>query len=173
MEQYSLPILLASLLCHLLVSGLTLPEDYSERHKAITRFVNINKLAALLMRRQLSFTADFDAFAIYTMRPALETPIGQDETQAPDAEIPAAAAWISVLGREMYSWDREFPHGDREGDPGRGGPLWRGQHGPCKERWQLWRRRFGELSRADELSDELRKIAKDAEAQMADIEAHP
>ena len=145
----------------------------AERRQAIARFVNINKLAALLMRSQLPVFAGFDRFdifALWTMRAALETPVPRTDFDAPDAQIPAAAALVSILGREMYSWDREFPYGGRQGDPGRGGPLWQGQHGPCKERWQLWRRRFGELSRAAELSDELKTIAREAEAQMAEIE---
>ena len=106
------------------------------------------------------------------MRDALETPVHQGETQEHDAFLPAAAAWISLLGREIYSWDREISHGDEQGDPGMGGPLWNGQHGPCKERWQLWKTRFEELSQLEQLSDELRVIAKGAEAQMNAVEEH-
>ncbi len=144
-----------------------LPTELSARQKAINNFTNINKLAALLTRSGATLFSSFDLFAIWTMRSALETPAYKDL----DAFIPAAAAWITVLGSEMYSWDREFPYGDKHGDPGKGGELWEGQYGPCRERWQFWRRRFGDLSMSDRLTNDLRGIAKDAEAQMAAIEA--
>lgn len=104
------------------------------------------------------------------MRSALETPSDQAIREPIEAFIPAAAAWISILGREMYDWDKEFPYGSPYGDPGGGGPLWDGQHGFCKGRWQLWRERFKELSKSDELSNEARETAARAAATMAEID---
>lgn len=151
-------------------TGLVLPDEISRRQESISNFVTVNKLAALLMRSGAEWCSAFDVFAIYTMRDAVETRVKNPKLQGLDAYIPAAAAWIDTIGAEMYSWDREIPYGGAQGDPGRGGPLWNGQHGPCRERWKLWRSQFKELSRSDQLSEELKRLARDAEAQMAAIE---
>ena len=70
----------------------------------------------------------------------------------------------------MYQWDKEFEHGPLIGDRGAGGRLWKGKHGFCKRRFQLWRRRFGEFAESELLSDALRRTAKDAEMRIDEIE---
>ncbi|KAL6234503.1 hypothetical protein BDW75DRAFT_212083 [Aspergillus navahoensis] len=146
------------------------PED---RQKAISDIVNTSKFAALLMATDEPVFASYSWFALITLRSALETPTEQMRPAEPlEAWIPAAASWIETLGVEIYKWDEEFESGPKVGARGKGGPLWDGKHGFCKERWELWRKRFGEISRMEgELVEGLRKIALDAETMMKEIEA--
>ncbi|KAL2846406.1 hypothetical protein BJY01DRAFT_263355 [Aspergillus pseudoustus] len=152
-----------------------------KRSRAISRWININRFAALLMATEEAVFASFSWFALVTLRQALETPSEQiDRARNPiEAWVPAAAAWIEVLGVEMYEWDEEFPSGGNRGAPGKGGPLWTGKHEFCKERWALWRGRFGGLAKGDggevegvaSVLDSVRKVAGDAEVMMREIEA--
>ncbi|KAL3485262.1 hypothetical protein BJX62DRAFT_247710 [Aspergillus germanicus] len=138
----------------------------------IRRWINKNRFAALLMATEEPIFATYSWFALITLRQALENPIDQMSEQNPlDAWVPAAAAWIEVLGVEIYDWEEEFPSGGNRGAPGRGGPLWEGKHGFCKGRWGLWRERFGGLARAEGVSEPVRNVAGDAEVIMNEIEA--
>ena len=89
--------------------------------------------------------------------------------------MPAAAAWISILGPQVYHWDKEFEHGPRVGAPGKGGPLWEnGKHGFCKERWELWRKSFGAIAETGgDLSEDVRSCARQAGKTMKEIEMAP
>ncbi len=156
---------------HLLTTFLvSLLSEGSERQEIITIFVNLNKFEATLMRTHHPTFASFDFWAIVVMREALESLEFNLEIQLPEALIPAAVAWVSILGPEMYSWDYEFPYGVNLSDRGRGGPLWNGQHGFCKERWTLWKQRFTELSSSSELSEDLRKLAAEGATKMGEAE---
>ena len=105
------------------------------------------------------------------MSGALETPVAEATISPPGVSVPAAAALLPLIGADMYTWEEDFARPGGEASPGDGGPLWKGEPCFCKERWQLWKERFGELSLSDELSGDLRRIARDAEAEMAAIEA--
>ncbi|CEN59237.1 hypothetical protein ASPCAL01689 [Aspergillus calidoustus] len=142
-----------------------------KRAYAIRRWININRFAALLMATEEPVFASYSWFALVTLRQALETPIDQMSEHDPlDAWVPAAAAWIEVLGVEIYEWEEEFPSGGNRA-PGKGGPLWEGKHGFCKGRWGLWRERFGDMARGGRVSESVRKVAGDAEVMMKEIEA--
>jgi len=137
------------------------------------RFVNANKFAARLMATGEPVFA-FSFFALVTMRTALEIPVAQLRSDQPlDAFLPAAAAWIALLGSEIYGWDEEFEQGPLVGAKGRGGPLWQeGKHGFCEERWNLWRERFGELAEMENaISEEVKGLARQAEERMSQIES--
>jgi len=157
------------------LAGLTVPQEPSiDRPSVIAEYGNVNKFLAHLMTTNVP-VFNFSIFCLWAMRAALETPMVhvRPDHDTPDITLPAAAAWISIAGVQMYGWDEEFPHGPKVGAPGSGGPLWNGKHGFCKERWHLWSRRFGELasSDSDKITDDLRTIAKQAETRMAEIEA--
>jgi len=157
------------------LTGLTVPPKTSpNRPKVIAEYENVNKFLAHLMITTVP-AFSFSIFALWAMRAALETPLVhlRPEHDTPDITLPAAAAWISVAGAQIYGWDEEFSHGPKVGAPGSSGPLWNGKHGLCKERWQLWGKRFGELtsSESDQITDDLRIVARHAEARMAEIEA--
>ncbi|KAL2869757.1 DUF3632 domain-containing protein [Aspergillus lucknowensis] len=149
------------------------PNDNPEKKKqSIQRFINMNRFAALLMATDEPVFTSFSWFALVTFREALETPVEQlSARELLDALIPAAAAWIELLGVEIHEWDEEFPSGGKHGAPGRGGPLWSGSHAFSKERWRLWRERFGVVSGLDGVAEEVRKVAGEAEVMMREIEA--
>ena len=74
--------------------------------------INVNKFTARLVKTGLH-PFSYDWFGLVTMRNALETPLQDMEYRLENAEawIPAAAAWIMVLGSEMINWDKEYPYG--------------------------------------------------------------
>jgi hypothetical protein len=141
-----------------------------ERENAISRTINVNRFLALLVATEEPFEWG-SLFALATLRMALETPWEHMALEDPlVALIPAAAAWIEVLGAEIYEWDEEYESGRLIGAPGSGGPLWKGKHGFCKERWKLWRERFGEAARKEDESEHVRRVAREAELMMKEIE---
>ncbi|OJJ89201.1 DUF3632 domain-containing protein [Aspergillus glaucus CBS 516.65] len=124
-----------------------LPE---RRQSAISDIINWDTFTALLMATEEPVFA-YSWFALITLRDALETPPNELSEEDPlEALTPAAAA----VGNA----------------PGRGGPLWKGNHGFCKERWELWLERFGEVARMEgEIGDKVRMIARDAVQIMREI----
>ncbi|KAJ5131441.1 uncharacterized protein N7515_007480 [Penicillium bovifimosum] len=135
------------------------------RQSTISQIINRDKLVARLMATKEPVFA-YSWFALITLREALETPTEELSPESLEALIPAAAAWISILGKEIYEWNEEF-----DGALGRGGPLWEGRHGFSKERWQLWRKRFGDMARTElAIGDELKTSASEAVSMMQKIE---
>ena len=57
-----------------------------------------------------------------------------------------------------------------QGDPLRGGALWKGKHGFCQERWRFWKERFLYLAGVAELESETREVAKKAAEKMDAVE---
>lgn len=145
--------------------------DIVKREAAILKIINVNRFVALLVATdEPAFIADA-WFALVTLRVALETPwVHMREDEPLEAWIPAAAAWIEVLGAEIYEWDDEYESGRLVGAPGRGGPLWKGKHGFSTERWKLWRERFGETAKKEDEPDHVRRVAEDSELMMKEIE---
>ena len=47
--------------------------------------------------------------------------------------------------------------------------MWTGEHGFCMGRWELWQKRFGELSGEDSLDETDREGAKKAGESMSEI----
>ncbi|RAH76751.1 hypothetical protein BO86DRAFT_245989 [Aspergillus japonicus CBS 114.51] len=144
----------------------------TERDAAIARIVSVNRFVARLVATHEPVFRPHAWFALVTLRRALETPWAQMGPEDPPAAwVPAAAAWIEVLGPEIYAWEEEYVAGPAVGAPGRGGPLWQGKHGFCRERWGLWRERFGEVARLEGKDVHVRSVAGRAERRMKEIEA--
>ncbi|KAI9368852.1 hypothetical protein BJX61DRAFT_194386 [Aspergillus egyptiacus] len=142
-----------------------------ERNVAISRTVNVNRFVALLVATDEPVFLANSWFALVTLRTALETPWAHMRMDEPlEAWIPAAAAWIEVLGAEMYEWDEEEESGYLAGARGSGGPLWNGKRGFSKERWRFWRERFGEMAGKEDESEGVRRIAGEAGVMMEEIE---
>lgn len=132
----------------------------------------MNRLIATLMTYDEK-RFNYDNLSLYTFRTALEcaadSPM-RNECEEPDwriCHIIAASELIKIAGHIIYRWDFEFESGPLIGDRGKGGPLWDGKHGFCKERWQLWKRRFFEVGVEEGLSDEVRACAKEAAEAMS------
>ncbi|CDM38198.1 hypothetical protein DTO013E5_8639 [Penicillium roqueforti] len=136
------------------------------RQKAISQIINRDKFTARLMATKEPVFA-YSWFALITLREALETPAHEYSPGKVEALIRAAAAWISILGADIYQWNEGF-----DGALGKGGPLWKGQCGFSKERWQFWKERFGELAtiELEETGEEERTAAWDAKRMMEEIE---
>lgn len=134
----------------------------------IHAWTNINAFIASITKEGLG---EFWLYAIWAMRDALEVEHkGQLATSIQDAEIPAAAAWIMVVGEEL--WEREdiWEASKTAGNPAGGGKLWKGKRGFCKERWSFWKQRFHLLGQRTSLKGETREIAAEAFERMENIE---
>lgn len=138
-----------------------------ESDNEISQWVNLNAFAA---RLTASRAADFSLYAIWTMRDALETPAAQTKTKTLDGHVQAACAWIQHAGAFLYKCEESWDKDPRKGDPAKGGLLWEGKSGFCRERWSLWRERMRELGVEKGLQDETRQAAKRAAERMGQLE---
>lgn len=87
-----------------------------------------------------------------------------------DCFVPAAAKLVEIAGPKISGWHHEYEYGPRVMmDPGKGGPLWNGLHGFCRERWTFWRKRFFELARETRLGSSIREDARRAGEMMESI----
>jgi hypothetical protein len=122
-------------------------------------------------------------YCIWEMREALEKPHKDDAAtrylssnsgtavQKYNAQVPAAAVWVFALGKELYQREIDLtPKSKLHGRPALGGPLWKGGQEFSKERWALWKKRFGEVAEMEGLSEEVRGIAREAFGVMDDCE---
>jgi len=109
---------------------------------------------------------------LWSLRSALEYPT-EDASMVSKLTylIPAAAIWISILGSQIYASTEEYAPSAQGGQPGLGGPLWKGKHGFCPERWNLWKQRFGEISHQTGIDGGTRGEALQAAIRMSDIES--
>lgn len=121
---------------------------------------------------------DYRLLALSTMRSALESPLSEpfpppEKHNVLLAYVPAAAKLIETMGSLMRSWEFEFPPNmghPKYGQPGKGGPLWDGKKGFCKERWEFWRERFFELSDESRVNQRNRDAARKAGEVMLCID---
>jgi hypothetical protein len=151
-------------------SGYTLPEAHA--------YANMIYFYALLTKEQV---AEFWVYCIWEMRRALEETHTDDSperghcpgtaVQKYEATVPGAAVWIFATGKEVYAREEDLTETrPGYGNPGKGWDLWTGRPEFSKERWALWKRRFGEVGKMEKLSEEVRGIAKQAVEAMGDIE---
>lgn len=129
----------------------------------------LNAFAARLAR---DGTCDCQLYAIWAIREGLENkPDHRAEAyhvQGPvlDCHVAVAAEWIRQCGRAFYASTEDF------GTAGAGGSQWKGKGGYCKERWQFWKQRFGEIAEEEQVNAQTRQMAQEAEKMMAEVEAH-
>ncbi|KAF9021526.1 hypothetical protein BDZ89DRAFT_991252 [Hymenopellis radicata] len=140
------------------------PED-TEPHRDLIRknWIHLNAFVARITDAQVS---DFDLYAIWELREALEHPV--DSTT--NVRVQAAAQWIFFAGLRLYQSEKIFEHGPLVGDPARGGPLFIGERGFTKERWMFWKQRFEALSTDPQLSDDARRVADEALQAIITVE---
>jgi hypothetical protein len=147
--------------------------DTPKRQTVIEGFVAVNELLAILiMHNEKRF--EYRLFALWTFRSALERPswIGTevDREASLKCYVKGAAKLVEIAGSRIRRWDHEYEYGPLVGDPGSGGDLWEGKRRFCRERWAVWRRRFGELSCEVGLGGEVRGSARRAGEIMAGVE---
>jgi hypothetical protein len=100
------------------------------------------------------------------MRDGLEVPFEDIKPVIRDQTLWAAALWIKFCGEHLHSLNQIWEPDPRKGNVARGGPLYGGPNGFCKERWELWRERFGVLTQVDGLEEGTREMLKDAKRRM-------
>ncbi|KAM0720933.1 hypothetical protein Q7P37_003218 [Cladosporium fusiforme] len=159
--------------------GLSLREEMNNditteqpaRQRAIEYYVARNALYAILMNYDES-RFHHGSSILWTFRDSLEYPLNAprgDGGWAMDCYIPAAAKLVEIAGPRISAWHYEYESGPRVGDRGKGGPLWSGMHGFCKERWLFWRKRLFDLAHETQLDNALREEARKAGEIMENI----
>jgi hypothetical protein len=133
----------------------------------VEAWTNVNAIVAGFTARGI---ADFWIYCIWAMRNALEDALS---TKDLDVFVPAAAVWIFVLGRQLYDRNKDLTPKDpkTQGNPGRGGELYKGPTAFCRERWDFWKQAFYSLSERQSLKSTTREVAARAAKTMDDIEA--
>jgi hypothetical protein len=133
-----------------------------------TAWANMNYFFALLTKEDI---ADNSLFAIWAMRQALETPHSDDDqstaVQKYDMYVPAAAVWVFGAFRTLHDKEEDLtPKDKKQGNPAKGGELWKGQAEFSKARWELWQQRFLEIGKMEEVGEATRNVARDAVQAM-------
>lgn len=75
--------------------------------------------------------------------------------------VPALAQWI-IHADPLLNCEKEYESGELIGGPGRGGDLWKGMHGFCRERWNLWKDRLEWVQQQPEVAGKTKTMAKRA-----------
>ncbi|KAI9677080.1 MAG: hypothetical protein M1817_006919 [Caeruleum heppii] len=145
--------------------SIDLPDSY--KHEAILR-QDWTRLNAFLARGNHLRSFGFDLWAIWAMREALEDPLLPVELHL---NVPGSAVWIYYAGNQLFESDEIWEPGLGDGDPAKGGSLWDGERGFCRERWNLWRRRFQAVVEYVEVPQETRDFASKAVLEMKRIES--
>ena len=134
----------------------------------IDAWANVNNFFAQITHRGL---LDRSMFAIWAMRQALEYEYQDDEegtaAQKYNVFVPAAAAWVFGMGKNLARKRKDLTPTDRkQGNPGRGGDLWKGKAEFSEERWNFWKERFAAIAEMKGVSSKTNDIAKDAVEAM-------
>ena len=84
--------------------------------------------------------------------------------------MPLAAIWILLCGHVF------FAHCRNPGTPPRAGfkdagKNWKGASGFSIERWNFWKKRFGEIKDHDQASEKTKEMAAEGEEAMNRIES--
>ncbi|KAF8803326.1 hypothetical protein BYT27DRAFT_7340991 [Phlegmacium glaucopus] len=86
-----------------------------------------------------------------------------------DVYVPLEAIWILLCGNVI------FAHCRNPGTPLAGfkdaGKNWKGVYEFSIERWNFWKKRFGEIKGHDQASDQTKELAAEAEGRMNRIES--
>lgn len=148
------------------------PEPYASDIE-IDAWANVNFFYARITEKGLQ---DLSLYAIWSMRQALENEQEDDAEgtaiQKYNVYVPAATSWIFGMGRALYTREEDLTPSDRkQGNPAKGGSLWKGVAGFSKERWALWKERLAFVSNLDEVSDKTKNISRDALETMERAES--
>jgi hypothetical protein len=135
---------------------------YIERE--VEAWTNLNFFFSLVAAKHIQ---DLSLYALFALREALENPPIDDPmstaNQKYDANVPAAAAWIIGYGHDLFRMEKDLTPSDRkQGNPGRGGELWKGKAEFSKERWALWKERFSAIADMEGVKEQTKIDARDA-----------
>lgn len=114
-------------------------------------------------------------FAIYSLAEALEQEPDRRAKmyikQGPrlEAYVPLAGIWILFAGNVIFGHCCT-PRTVESGDRGRN-RNWKGPNGFSIERWNFWKKRFGEIKEHDQAGEKIKEIAAEAEDAMIKFES--
>ncbi|KAL8714487.1 MAG: hypothetical protein Q9225_006563 [Loekoesia sp. 1 TL-2023] len=138
------------------------PEDKGGWTCTVEQWTSMNAFVAQIT---VAGVIDFKNYCIWAMNDALEDIPGRRSVPGPitklDRHVPAAAVWILVAGKMLYTeWLGLGVEGERT------------PQGLGSERWRFWKERFGWVARQDEveIKDETRGFARTAAERMEEIE---
>ncbi len=142
--------------------------DYDSLREQWTR---CNAFVARLATKQCK-ALDYEAYAVHTMRAALEEELHADELWM---NVPGAVVWIFYAGDFILKSQREWGPAPEGGVPGHqgvahGGTLWLGKTAFCIERWNFWRERFGAIVEREDVDNDTRSWAERAKRKMEEIQ---
>ena len=156
-----------------IVTGINL-EDTSDAQEAIrTRQRNFVAFSARLTQSCLTDRSLY--FSIHVFRDAFEEePDHRSKAylrQGPrlNVYVPLASIWILLCGNVIFAHCRNpltpLP------DFSDAGKNWKGAKGHSIERWNFWKKRFGEIKEHDQASEKTRELAAEGERVMNRIES--
>lgn len=131
-------------------------------------WANMNIFYAYVTREEI---LDLSLFGLWAMRQALENPHEDDPqstaVQKYDTYVLAAVVWSQGAGKVLYNKEEDLtPSDGRQGNPAKGGELWKGKAEFSKERWNFWKERFAVIGKMDDVSRDTSIAAKDAVLSM-------
>ncbi|PLN85829.1 hypothetical protein BDW42DRAFT_190591 [Aspergillus taichungensis] len=126
-----------------------------------TEWVNLNSFAARLLA---SLSVTWVNFAVWTMRDALEN--RGDDKDISTMHVDAATEWVLHAGKELVGCATSTNQNEERALAG--GKLYHGPAKMCAERWDFWKKRFGEVAEAPG-DDRVKAKAKKAQEAMEAI----
>ncbi|KAJ5688550.1 hypothetical protein N7462_002942 [Penicillium macrosclerotiorum] len=130
----------------------------------IAQWINQNSFMARLVGEGL---LDWTNLVIWMMREALEESPSQGQSSA-DCYVLVVGEWMTYAGEVIFHQVNDEHLTEQQQRMTKGGSLYRGNAGLCRERWDFWRTRLGELGQV--VSPDAQPIARSALERMADIE---
>ncbi|MCJ1396179.1 hypothetical protein MMC18_009068 [Xylographa bjoerkii] len=151
--------------------------DHDAWAKDRQRLQSFHAFAALLTKDGY----DCSSHALGLLSSALEYPLDSERftgtVSNPDANrhsgpalwsvISAGKFWILQCNSMIYKRSKD----DNTGSTNAKGPLWNGNKGFSLARYQLWKRRFSEISQNDKVDEHTRLAAADAQKEMKESES--
>lgn len=131
---------------------------------------------AFFARLTVANVASFWIYGIWALRDVLEeeprSNVKGSQAQHIDANLPAAAVWITITGEEVY---RYASQNERDSD------IWYNVNEPLKlgwegrkvwtmARWMFWKEKFRVMAERANLAGETRRIAAEVARYMEEIE---
>jgi uncharacterized protein DUF3632 len=104
-------------------------------------------------------------FGIWELRTALEREHAAKAIA--NCAVSAASQWIIRSGMRLYREMLDATPLDESET--RGGPLYNGEVGLCRERWQFWKLRFSKVK--DEVDEEVAEMVQQAVSEMERVES--
>ena len=130
-------------------------------------------LEAFLARVTQAGIADWSWLGLVSLHAALEVEpdprarAHKEQGLILEVTVPKAVMWLEIAGRKLYDGVTEGALRDEK--YGSGG-NWKGAAGFSQERWDYWKKRFGEISVHGQASDVTKNLAKKGGQIMAGVE---